>query len=249
MIGCDCAVCRSLDPRNQRLRPSLYVEAGNTRLLVDATPDFRTQALRANIRQVDAVLVTHTHADHVLGLDDLRAFTERDGRPMPIHGSKEALARIQEIFAYACTDKPKWASLPCFSLQPAEPYRAMKFGELEVLALPVEHGRLMVYAYRFGREIAYVTDCNAIPAASMDALRGVNVLILDALRHRPHPTHLTIAQAVEVAHQLKPKLTLLTHMCHEVEHAATERDLPADVRLAYDGLQIEVEHGEVAGLV
>lgn len=245
MIGCDCAVCRSLDPRNHRLRPSLLVEDGQTRLLVDATPDFRTQALRANLRHVDAVLITHTHADHILGLDDLRAFTERDARPMPIYGSKESLARIQDVFSYACTDKPKWPGLPSFSLHPIEPHQTTRFGDLDVAALPVEHGRLQVFAYRFGEDFAYVTDCNAIPPATLDALRGVTVLVLDALRHRPHPTHLTIAQAVEVAGQIKPKLTLLTHMSHEVEHAATERDLPATVRLAYDGLRLDLDHDDI----
>ncbi len=243
MIGCDCAVCRSTDPRNQRLRPSIYVETPGAKVLVDAPPDLRTQVLRAGIRQVDAVLVTHTHADHVLGLDDLRAFTRDSDRKMPVYGSAESLQAIERMFPYACTEKPKWPGLPSFALQRIEPFRDFVIGDLEILPLPVPHGWMSVFGFRFGDAAAYVTDCNAVPDEVVKAISGVNVLVIDALRHRPHPTHLTIAQAVEVVARVKPGLALLTHLCHEVEHAAVEAALPAGVRVAYDGLRIEIANG------
>lgn len=245
-IGCDCAVCHSDDPRNKRLRPSVLVETPALKLLVDATPDFRQQALRHNIRNVDAVLLTHTHADHIFGLDDLRSFTERDSRKMPIYASAESLARIREIFPYACEEIPRWPGLPSFQLHAIEPNVEFEVGDLKVRALPVPHGRMTVFGFLLGREFAYLTDCNEVSPTVVEAVRGVPVLVVDALRHRPHPTHLTVAQALEVVAQAMPKRALLTHMCHDVDHAATEATLPAHVRLAYDGLVIEVNNGEVA---
>jgi len=243
MIGCDCAVCRSTDPRNHRLRPSIFIENGTANVLVDATPDFRTQALRANIRRVDAVLVTHTHADHVTGLDDLRAFTEREGRKMPVYGSAKSLADIQRMFPYACTEKPAWPGLPSFQLHPIEVDQPFTILGSTFMALPVPHGYMTVYGFRVEHALAYVTDCNAVSDEVVKAVRGVTVLVLDALRHRSHPTHLTVAEAVLVAGQVGAQLTLLTHMCHEVDHGPTEAELPPQVRLAYDGLQIEIENG------
>jgi len=245
MIGCDCAVCRSENPRNRRLRPSIYVESESQCVLVDATPDLRTQALRANIRRVDAVLMTHTHADHVFGLDDLRAFTVRDGRKMPIYGSPHSVETIKRVFPYACTEKPAWAALPSFELHAIEPYQEFEVGGLTLCALPLLHGRMTVYGFLFGREIAYVTDCSVVPPEVIAAIRGVTVLVLDALRHRPHPAHLTIEQARSVAEQVGATLTLFTHLCHEAEHDAVERELPPQVRVAYDEMQIEVTNGQV----
>lgn len=244
MIGCDCAVCRSDNPRNQRLRPSIYVESENQCVLVDATPDFRAQALRANIRRVDTVLMTHTHADHIFGLDDLRAFTARDGRKMPVYGSPHSIEAIKRVFPYACTEKPAWAGLPSFELRVVEPHQDFEVGGLKLRALPLLHGRMTVYGFLFGRELAYVIDCNVVPPEVVAAIRGVTLLVLDALRHRPHPSHLTIEEARAVAEQVGAPLTLFTHLCHEAEHEAVERDLPPHVRVAYDGMKIEVINGE-----
>ncbi|HUI07747.1 MAG TPA: MBL fold metallo-hydrolase [Verrucomicrobiae bacterium] len=245
MIGCDCAVCRSDNPRNKRLRPSIYVECENQCLLVDATPDLRTQALRANIRRVDAVLMTHTHADHVLGLDDLRAFTARNGRRMPIYGSPHSVETIRRVFPYACTETPAWAGLPSFEMHAIEPHQDFEVGGLKLRALPLLHGRMTVYGFLFGREMAYVTDCNVVPPEVVGAIRGVTLLVLDALRHRPHPAHLTIDQARAVAEQVKASLTLFTHLCHEADHEAVEQELPPHVRVAYDGMKMEVSDDRV----
>jgi phosphoribosyl 1,2-cyclic phosphate phosphodiesterase len=245
VIACNCAVCRSPDPRNRRLRPSVLVESGNTRVLVDAPPDFRQQALRAGLRQVDAVLLTHTHADHVFGLDDLRSFTARAGHKMPVCGSPESLADIQRIFPYACTETPRWPGLPSFELRPVEPFEKFEIGDVRLQSLPARHGYMTVYGFLFGQQIAYVTDCNELPAETVAVLRGIPVLVIDALRRRLHPTHLTLEQALGVAEQVGAKLTLFTHMCHEVEHGPTEAELPANVRLAYDGMKVEVITGEV----
>jgi phosphoribosyl 1,2-cyclic phosphate phosphodiesterase len=243
MIGCDCAVCRSTEPKNKRLRPSIFVETAGLKLLVDATPDFRAQALRANIRHVDAVLVTHTHADHVMGLDDLRAFTEREQRKMPIYASAESIGRIQEMFPYACTEKPRWPGLPSFELHVIEAGRQFELAGLNILPLPVPHGRMTVFGFLLGRELAYVSDCNAVPDDVVARIRGVPVLVLDALRHRPHPTHLTVEAALDIAKQVGAKLTLLTHLCHELDHRETEKNLPAEVRVAYDGMKLEMGDG------
>lgn len=244
MIGCGCAVCRSEDPRNKRLRPSVFIEAGNTKLLIDATPDFRTQALRAGIDDLDAVLVTHSHADHILGLDDMRAFTERSGKPMPIYSMPRVLADLQRVFAYACVEKPAWPSLPAFALRPVNAGDEFCVGDVRVRAFELPHGHATVLGFAFGNEFVYLTDCNAVAPEIVKAISGVPVLTLDALRHRPHPTHLTIEAATGIAGDVGAQLALLTHLCHEVDHAGAEKDLPASVRLAYDGLKVEIENGE-----
>jgi phosphoribosyl 1,2-cyclic phosphate phosphodiesterase len=245
MIGCDCAVCRSDNPRNKRLRPSIYVEHDGQCILVDATPDFRAQALRASIRRVDAVLMTHTHADHFLGLDDLRAFTVRDGRKMPIYGSSHSVEAIKRVFPYACAETPAWPGLPHFELHEVEPYQDFELGGLKLRSLPLLHGRMTVYGFLFENEFAYMIDCNIVPPEVITAIRGVPLLVLDALRHRPHPTHLTIEQARALAEQVGASLTLFTHLCHESEHEAVEQELPPQVRVAYDGMKIEVTSGQV----
>ena len=240
MMTCGCAVCRSTDPRNKRLRPSVLLETETTTVLLDATPDLRTQALRVGLRKVDAVVLTHTHADHVLGLDDLRVFTQATVRPMPIYGSRQTLADVQRIFAYACTDKPKWASLPSFALREIEPVVEFEIGDLKFLPVDLPHGWMSVLGFVVNGKFAYLTDCNAVPPAVVQQLRGVPALALDGLRYREHPTHLTISQAVAVAEEIRAGRTYLTHLCHEVDHAEAEAKLPEKVRIAYDGLQIDL---------
>jgi phosphoribosyl 1,2-cyclic phosphate phosphodiesterase len=205
--------------------------------------------LRANIRAVDAVLLTHTHADHVFGLDDLRAFTEPENRHMPLYGSAESLADIQRIFPYACAENPRWTGIPRFDLRPLREFEEWSVGDLQLQVVPARHGYMTVYGFVFNRQIAYLTDCNEVPPASVAALRNVPVLILDALRHRPHPTHLTLQQAVAVAREVQAQRTLFTHMAHDLDHGPTEATLPAAIRLAFDGMELEVTDGQwvVAG--
>ncbi|MCX7915662.1 MAG: MBL fold metallo-hydrolase, partial [Verrucomicrobiae bacterium] len=201
---------------------------------------FRTQALRAGLQRLDAVLLTHAHADHILGMDDLRAFTEKTDRAMPVWATPRCLEAVRRVFAYACTDRPTWVTVPRFELNPLTDAEAIRIGSLEVLPMQLPHGTVEVTGFLFSNRVAYLTDCNDVPSDVVARLRGVPVLILDGLRHRPHPTHLTIARAVELAGEIAARQTYLTHICHEVEHAAAEASLPAHVRLAYDGLELEV---------
>jgi phosphoribosyl 1,2-cyclic phosphate phosphodiesterase len=241
MIGCTCAVCQSPDPRNKRLRPSILVEHDGTSVLVDATPDVRAQVLRVGLRRLDAVLLTHPHADHLLGLDDLRAFTWQT--PLPIFGSEATLADVRRVFPYGCTEKPQYIGVPRFDLRRIDTGNEYRIGALCFRAVAVRHHRMTVFGYLVNNDLAYVTDCNLVPPETVAALRGVTVFVLDGLRHRPHIAHFTVAEAVAVAQQVAAPLTLLTHICHELDHATTEAALPAGVRMAYDGLRLEVADG------
>ena len=238
VIGCKCAVCTSGDPRNRRLRTGLWIEADGLSILVDASADLRQQALAFGVERVDAVLFTHAHADHIYGLDDLRVFNFRQGTPIPCYGPAGALEAIRAAFAYVFDGSaPEGGGKPQLALVPVD--GPFGLAGVEVVPVPVWHGRLEVFGYRIGG-LAYVTDCKRIPAASLRLLEGVDVLILDALRYRPHPTHLSIAEAVETAARIGARRTVLTHICHDVDHAAPAVALPAGVELGYDGLALEI---------
>ncbi len=235
-IGCECPVCTSTDRRNKRLRCSIVVEYFEHSILVDTPPDLRTQALRNDVRSVDAVLFTHGHADHLHGLDDVRAYCFGRDDPIPVYGDRPTLDRITRVFDYAFDSA--WAqAVPRLSLHPIEGDLEL-FG-LQVRPVPIIHGRTPVLAFRFGR-FAYVTDCSEIPEDSMNMLRGLDVLVLGALRHKEHPTHFTIEQALGVVDELKPRHTYFTHMAHDLDHYETNDYLPDHVELAYDGLVIDV---------
>jgi phosphoribosyl 1,2-cyclic phosphate phosphodiesterase len=235
-IGCNCAVCQSEDPRDKRLRPSILVSYGGRSVLIDTTPDFRQQALRAKIDRIDAILFTHSHADHILGLDDVRPFNFRQGGVIPIYGSAETLENIQNCFRYIFNSEKSESSRPRLRTNVFDDQAIELFG-LEFLPIRLEHGKGTVYGFRFGAA-AYLTDHSEIPPASMELLRGLDVLFLDALRHRPHPTHSTVERSLASVEQLAPKRAFFTHICHDLAHARTEASLPAHVRLAYDGLEI-----------
>jgi phosphoribosyl 1,2-cyclic phosphate phosphodiesterase len=238
VIGCKCAVCTSADPRNRRLRSGLWIETGGASILIDASADLRQQALRFGVERVDAVLFTHAHADHIYGLDDLRAFNFRQGEPIPCYGPAEALAAIRRAFAYIFDGHaPEGGGKPQLLMVPVR--APFDLHGVEIVPVPVWHGRLEVYGYRIGA-FAYVTDCKRIPDESLALLAGVEVLILDALRYRPHPTHLSIAEAVETAARIGARRTVLTHLCHDVDHAAPLVALPPEVEFGYDGLAVEV---------
>jgi phosphoribosyl 1,2-cyclic phosphate phosphodiesterase len=237
-IGCSCAVCLSTDPRDTRLRPSILISYLNHNVIIDTTPDFRAQVLRARTPRLDAIVYTHGHADHILGLDDVRPFNYHQGERIPIYASRPAFAIIARVFEYVFDERERKTSVPRLDVNLIDetPFDVMG---LLFEPIPITHGKDTIFGFRFG-DAAYLTDHNEIPASSLDRLRGLDVLFLDALRHRPHPTHSTIQRSIETARLLQAKRTYFTHMCHDVGHAATEALLPPGVFLAYDGLEIQV---------
>lgn len=239
MIGCDCATCRSGDPRDRRWRPSIFLELDDgTQVLVDASPDLRAQALAFGLRRVDAIVFTHDHADHVLGLDEVRRFNAIQQQAIPCYGDAGTIAAIRRMFAYVFDPgTPKGGGLPTLVTFPIA--GAFSLGRTEFLPVPIHHGARLILGFRIGR-FAYLTDCSAIPPASWAMVRGVETVVLDALRDRPHPTHFTVDQAVEAAGRIGATRTYLTHMCHDLPHAATCARLPAGVELAYDGLVLDL---------
>jgi phosphoribosyl 1,2-cyclic phosphate phosphodiesterase len=240
MIGCDCAVCRSTDPRDVRLRPSIYLELDDgIRVLVDTTPDLRAQALRHDVRRVDAILFTHAHADHVMGLDEVRRYNMLSGRSVPVYADARTLAALRRTFSYIFeSTAPKGGGVPDLTLWTIGG-GAFCLGRQDVLPLPIRHGSWEILGFRFGG-FAYLTDCNGIPDRSLAQLRDLDVLVLDALRHRPHPTHFTLAQAVAMAKTVGARRTLFTHIAHELGHAATCAALPPTMALAHDGLELSL---------
>ena len=242
-IGCNCAVCASSDPHDTRLRPSILIRFdepgfGERVVLIDTTPDFRAQALRAPIRRIDAILFTHSHADHILGLDDVRPFNYRQKQAIPLYGAPATLDAIQRIFGYAFEEAPRNTMVPRLNLNPLNGESFNLFG-LQITPIPVMHGEDSILGYRFGAS-AYLTDHSEIPEESKAKLQDLDVLFLDALRHRPHPTHSTVEKSLETVVELKPRRAFFTHICHDLPHEETNASLPENVRLAYDGLEIDV---------
>ena len=237
-VACECETCTSDDPRDKRLRVSVLVEHAGRSFLVDASTDFRQQALRHPIRRLDAVLVTHCHADHVFGLDDLRPLNFRHG-PLPLYANERAWKDLRRIFQYVFEPTYFGGGLPQIvphTLHAGAPFSLAP--GLEVTPLEVIHGRLPVLAYRFN-DFAYATDLSEIPPPAMRGLRGLDVLVLDCLRiHRAHPTHLTLERALAYVESLRPRRTYLTHIAHDVKHARDSALLPEGVEFAYDGLEI-----------
>lgn len=238
VIGCDCPVCTSADPRDRRTRVAAVVEADDgRRVLIDTPPEIRLQLLSAGIGGVDAVLYTHEHADHVHGIDDLRALSARRGS-LPVLGSAATLAQLAERFPYIFDDRIRpqpGTSKPQLAPAVVEPFTEVEVAGLSVLPLPVPHGDLTVFGYRIG-PFGYITDAKSVPDAVIARLRGVRALVLNALFERPHPTHLSIGEAVAVAEAVGAERTLLTHLTHRHGHAALAARLPAGVEPAYDGL-------------
>lgn len=243
MIGCACAVCRSADPRDRRTRSSVYVRHGGFGFVVDTGPDLRAQCLREGIGQCDAAVFTHSHTDHIMGFDDLRRFCDQQpSRSLPIYASASTMGDIERVFSFAFDGRNRFPGY----LHPVPHVVEGPFslGGLEVTPLPVPHGRAAVNGYLFSREgrplVAYLSDCKAVPPAVAERIAGVEVLVVDALRHKPHPTHMNVEEALQAAGAVRPGRTLLTHLCHEIGHAATEKELPSGVRIAYDGLRLRL---------
>ena len=241
LLGCDCAVCTSDDPRNSRTRPSVLLELPRGNLLIDTTPEMRIQLLRERIRVIHAVAYTHAHADHMLGLDDIRVYPRHIGGPVPIYCEAATEEAIRRVFFYAFNER--LAALPPGHVPKIQFERIEAGTSFEVLGqsirpIRLEHGRLGVLGFRVG-DLAYCTDVSKIPESSWPMLEGLDTLILDALRHEPHPTHFSLSEALAVIERLSPRRAFLTHLSHGFDHGATESTLPPSVALAYDGLTLE----------
>jgi phosphoribosyl 1,2-cyclic phosphate phosphodiesterase len=246
-LGCRCAVCLSTDPRNRRTRPSLRIAYRGRIVLIDTGPDFHAQALREDLRRVDAVLYTHSHADHILGMDDLRPLTFLNPEPLPRYADEPTAVTIERIFEYTFRTEnryPTSARVKLHRINP-EPGAGVELFGACFRRIPVTHGRQEITGYRFG-SAAYLTDMSDIPEVSLELLQGLDVLILDALRREPHPSHSHLAKSIAYVERLKPKRAYFTHISHDLDHAETELELPPEIRLAYDGLQVQfdiAEHG------
>lgn len=241
-IGCDCATCRSVDPHDRRTRPSITVQYDGKLVLIDTTPDFREQALREGIRKIDAILYTHGHADHILGLDDVRplSFPRITGGPkVPLYANHRTARVLQHIFKYIFDDDYKFGSIAQVDLHEIDHQPIELFGTT-FIPVPVIHGETEIFGYRFG-SAAYLTDFSEIPQASMRMLEGLDILFLDALRHKPHPTHSTVENSISIVQKLQPKRTFFTHISHDLPHEATNHQLPPGIQLSHDGLKLEFE--------
>ena len=237
VVGCRCRVCTSADPKNVRLRQSVKIDANGKTFLIDTTPDLRLQLLRDPIPRLDFVLFTHSHADHLMGLDDIRPFNFRQRETIHAFANGPTAKAIRRAFSYIWSDSQIGGGKPQLELHEVD--GTFEHEGIEITPIPVAHGDWTIYGYRIG-PFAYITDTNGIPDSSIKLLEGVDTLALDGLRPSPpHPTHFTIGEAVGVAKKIGARITYLIHLTHEVDHAEIDRTLPPGVKLAYDGLRLE----------
>ncbi len=244
-LGCRCPVCRSPDPRDRRTRPSVLLTAGGRNVVIDTSPDFRFQALRAGLERLDGVVFTHGHADHILGLDDIRPFNLKQQAEVPVYASPETLAILKRTFAYIFDGAATQSTIPLIRLVAIDGafdpfgFTPGETGGTELVPVPARHGDMDVLGFRFGRA-AYLTDFSSVPDSTQPLLRGLDDLVLDALRHTPHPMHSNVEQSLALVRELQPRRAWFTHICHDLPHEETNARLPENVRLAYDGLSFEV---------
>lgn len=243
MIECDCPVCTSPDPRNKRLRTSVYLRSGDTHIVIDTTPDFRQQALRHSIPRVDAVLFTHAHADHVMGFDDIRRYNTIQGGIIPAYGLETTVSDVRRIFDYISDRREPGLYRPQIDFREISGRFSVGPFSIQPIEVPHDAKERPTAGFRIeadGASLGYVPDCRSLPDEALAALQGVDAMILDALRHRPHPTHLTIEQSVEVLGRIGASRSFLVHLCHDIDHATAEADLPWDVRISFDGLVFDL---------
>ena len=237
-IGCDCAVCHSADPHDRRTRPSILLEYAGKSVLIDTTPDFREQALREGLRRLDAVLYTHAHADHILGLDDVRPLSFDRPEKIPLYARTADGEVLQRVFRYIFDADYKFGGLARVELRAINGSFDLFGARFE--PVKVIHGEAEILGFRFG-QAAYLTDLSEIPEESYSKLTGLDILFLDALRHKPHPTHSTVENSLRIVERVKPRRAFFTHICHDLPHEATNAALPPHVRLSYDGMKLEFE--------
>lgn len=246
MIGCHCSICMSENPRNKRTRTSIHVLIGGYSVQVDIGPEFRLQCLANDIEKIDWVVLTHAHADHIAGMDDLRCFVDfREGKGLPVYGFSETLERLQQIYPYAVRDRPEFRGYPAFIPRRIERNSVVDFpwGTLETAVLP--HGRFDVMGLVFtenqtGKRLCYYTDCKSVGEPQRALARGCDLVVLDGLRPAPHPTHMSIAEAIEVAQSINAPQTYFIHMTHHVDHEVVDQQIPDGINLAYDGLRVRI---------
>lgn len=236
-IGCRCKACTSRDPKDRRLRASVLVDADGHGILIDCGPDLRTQLLYQGSPDIDALLITHSHYDHVGGIDDMRPYCA--GGPFPVYCKADVAGDLRSRVPYCFAEHP-YPGVPVFDIHEIDPDRPFRVGDVEVVPLPVMHYRLSIVGFRIGN-LAYITDCKTIPSSTIDRLRGVDTLVINALRHAEHMSHINLAQALEIIGEVSPRRAYLTHISHDMGlHADVEPTLPPDVRIAYDGLEITI---------
>lgn len=239
VIGCNCDTCKSSNPKDNRLRTSAYIETGNLKILIDTSVDFRQQMLRNNLDDVDIVLFTHYHVDHILGMDDLRQINQRLNKYINVYGNEKTIDELSITFRYVFDEKLiAHKAVPLVNMHKLQ-NKNFSVGDVEIIPIEVIHGRLPIFGYRIGN-FAYVTDASNIEENELKKLENLDVLVLNALRERPHPTHFNIEQAVALSKKLNPGKTFFTHLTHEVKHDVIEPRLPENVHLAYDGLTLEI---------
>ena len=239
VIACDCAACMSENPKDKRLRTSAIIEIEDLSILIDIGPDFRQQMLTNRIKKLDAVILTHEHNDHVIGADDLRPFNFRQRKDMPIYGEERVLNEIKKRFDYAFKPHP-YPGLPQFLLKNVSENINIRIGQIEIVPIRVMHAQLPIFGYRF-QDFCYLTDVKTIPESEFSKMKGVKVLVLNALRKRPHHSHLTIEEAITISRRINPEITYLTHFSHDLGPVDEwAQDLPANILPAYDGLNISI---------